>query len=205
MRRIGFAVILTAFAVSLVAEAQPPTKVARVGMLAGASRSAVQWVAFEHRLRELGYVEGQNLILEFVSSEGHPERFPDLAAALVQRNLDVTGKRLEVLKEVVPQLTRVAVLWDIFSAAELPAAQAAAQRVSVKLQSIELRSRPYDYASAFSSAAAGRAEAVLPFTSPVFFLDRAASLRSWIPTVCQSSTTSGNLWSREGLWPTGRA
>src|SRR5262245_28844668 len=208
-----------------------PSRVLETGSgTAGASRSAVQWVAFEHRLRELGYVEGQNLILEFVSSDGHPERFPDLAAALVQRNLDVivvpsaepalkaarqatrtvpivmiaidfdpiaqgyiaglarpggnitglvlqqldvTGKRIEVLKEVVPQLTRVAVLWDTFSADELPAAEAAARRVSVKLQPIELRSRPYDYASAFSSAAAGRAEAVLPLTSPVFFLDRA--------------------------------
>jgi putative tryptophan/tyrosine transport system substrate-binding protein len=230
MHLLGLTVILAAFAIPLVAEAQPPTKVARVGMLAGASRSAVQWVAFEHRLRELGYVEGQNLVLEFLSAEGHVERFPDLAAALVQRNLDVivvpsaqpalraarqatstipivmiaidfdpiaqgyiaglarpggnitglvlqqlevTGKRLEVLKDVVPQLTRVAVLWDAFSADELPAAEAAARRVSVKIQPIELRSRPYDYASAFSSATAGRAEAVLPLTSPVFFLDRA--------------------------------
>ena len=232
MRRIGLAVVLTfgLFWMLLSAAAQPPTKVARVGMLAGASRSAVQWGAFEHRLRELGYVEGQNLVLEFLSAEGHVERFPDLAAALVQRNLDVivvpsaqpalraarqatstipivmiaidfdpiaqgyiaglarpggnitglvlqqlevTGKRLEVLKDVVPQLTRVAVLWDTFSADELPAAEAAARRVSVKIQPIELRSRPYDYASAFGSATAGRAEAVLPLTSPVFFLDRA--------------------------------
>src|SRR5262245_21969163 len=73
----------------LAAEAQPLTKVARVGMLGGNPRSAVQWVAFEHRLRELGYVEGQNLVLEFRSAEGQAERFPALAAALVQRHLDV--------------------------------------------------------------------------------------------------------------------
>src|SRR5262249_44529566 len=79
----------------------------------------------------------------------------------------------EMRREVGPRLTGGAVLWDICSAADRPAAEAAARRVSVKLQPIELRSRPYDYASAFSSAAAGRVEAVLPLTSPVFFLDRA--------------------------------
>ena len=234
MRHSTIGLMLTLALAILVAplatEAQPPTKVARVGMLGINPRSGVHWVAFEHRLRELGYVEGQNLVFEFRSAEGHAERFPDLAAALVQRHLDVlvvpsnqaalraarqatrtvpivmvaidfdpiaqgyiaglarpegnitglvlqqlevTGKRLEFLKDALPQLTRVAVLWDAFSADELPAAEAAARRVSVKLQPIELRSRPYDYASAFSSAAAGRVEAVLPLTSPVFFLDRA--------------------------------
>src|SRR5262245_28831143 len=135
-------------------------------MLGGAPRSSVQWVAFERRLRELGYVEGQNLVLEFRTAEGKAERFPDLAAALVQLNLDVlvvpsaqpalraarqatsavpivmiaidfdpiaqgyiaglarpggnitgvslqqlevTGKRLELLKNALPRLTRVAV------------------------------------------------------------------------------------------------
>ena len=77
------------FCMPLGAAAQQPTKVARVGMLAGNPRSAVQWAAFERRLRERGYVEGQNLVLEFRSAEGQAERFPDLAAALVQRNLDV--------------------------------------------------------------------------------------------------------------------
>jgi ABC-type uncharacterized transport system substrate-binding protein len=233
MRVIGVAVVLALglFWMSLGAAAQSPTKVARVGMLGGAPRSSVQWVAFEQRLRELGYVEGQNLVLEFRTAEGKAERFPDLAAALVQLNLDVlvvpsaqpalraarqatsavpivmiaidfdpiaqgyiaglarpggnitglslqqlevTGKRLELLKNALPRLTRVAVLWDAFSANELPAAQAAARRVGVNLQPIELRQpRPYDYTSAFRAATVGRAEAVLPLTSPVFFLDRA--------------------------------
>jgi putative ABC transport system substrate-binding protein len=222
--------ILTA---PLAVEAQPPTKVARVGMLAGNPRSAVQWVAFEHRLRELGYVEGKNLVLEFRTAEGKAERFRDLAAALVQLNLDVlvvpsaqlalraarqatstvpivmiaidfdpiaqgfiaglarpggnitglflqqlevAGKRLEFLKDALPQLTRVAVLWDAFSADELPAVEAAARRVGVQLQPIELRDPPYDYMSAFSTATARRVEAVLPLTSPVFFLERARLL-----------------------------
>jgi putative ABC transport system substrate-binding protein len=213
----------------LIAEAQPPTKVARVGMLGGNPRSAVQWVAFEQRMRELGYVEGQNLVLEFRSAEGHAERFPDLASALVQRHLDVlvvpsaqaalraarqatgtvpivmiaidfdpitqgyiaglarpggnitglslqqlevAGKRLEFLKDALPQLTRIAVLWDAFSADELPAARTAARGLGVHLQPIELRQPPYDYAGALSTAAAGRAEAVLPLTSPEFFLER---------------------------------
>src|SRR5262245_54163137 len=230
-RLIGLLVtlVLALLMALCAAKAQPPGTVARVGMLGGNPRSAVQWVAFEHRLQELGYVEGQNLVLEFRSAEGHAERFPALAAALVQRHLDVlvvpsaqpalraarqatstvpivmiaidfdpiaqgyiaglarpggnitglvlqqlavTGKRLEFLKDALPQLTRVAVLWDAFSADELPAAEAAARGLGVHLQPIELRQPPYDYPSAFSAAAAGRAEAVLPLTSPVFFRER---------------------------------
>ena len=88
------------------------------------------------------------------------------------QQLELTGKRLEFLKEALPKLTRVAVLWDAFSADQLPAAEAAARGVGVQLQPIELRQPPYDYASALSTAAAGQAEAVLPLMSPVFFRER---------------------------------
>jgi putative tryptophan/tyrosine transport system substrate-binding protein len=218
------------FAVPLGANAQPSGKVARVGMLsAGQPRSASFLQAFEHRLRDLGYVEGQNLIIEFRTGEGQAERYPALAAELVDLHVDVllvsgpeaplraardatrtipivmvaidydpvargyiaglprpggnitglffqqlelTGKRLELLKDVLPQLTRVAVLWDTFSADQLPAAEAAAREFGVHLQPVELRQPPYDYASALRTAVEGRAEAVLPLMSSVFFRER---------------------------------
>ena len=222
------------FAVSFGADAQPSGKVARVGMLsAGLPRSASFFQAFEHRLRELGYVEGQNLSIAFRTGEGKAERYPALVAELIDLHVDVllvmgseaplraardatrtipivmvavsydpmargyiaglprpggnitglffqqlelTGKRLEFLKDVLPQLTRVAVLWDAFSADQLPAAEAAARSLGVHLQPVELRQPPYDYASAFRTVAEGHAEAVLPLMSPVFFREQAPLL-----------------------------
>ena len=65
----------------LAGEAQPPGNVVRVGMLIAAQpRSASFIQAFEHRLRDLGYVEGQNLLIEFRTGEGKAERYPPLAA-----------------------------------------------------------------------------------------------------------------------------
>ena len=211
------------FAVPLGADVQPSGHGARVGMLnTGQPRSASFVQAFEARLRELGYIEGQNLVFEYRTAEGHAERLPDLAAALVQQNLDVlvatgpeaalraarqatstlpivmvaidydpiargyiaglprpggnitglflqqlelTGKRLEILKNALPELRRVAILWDAFSADQLPVAEAAAREVGVQLQPIELRHPPYYYASALSAAASGRVDAVLPLMS----------------------------------------
>ena len=64
----------------LAGEAQPPGNVVRVGMLVAAQpRSASFIQAFEHRLRDLGYVEGQNLLIEFRTGEGKAERYPPLA------------------------------------------------------------------------------------------------------------------------------
>ena len=71
-------------------EAQPPRKVARVGMISGANpRSAPYWVAFDQRPHELGYVEGHNLATAFCNPEGRGERFPECAAALVRFQPDV--------------------------------------------------------------------------------------------------------------------
>ena len=82
-------------AAPLAADAQPSGKVARVGMLSAAQpRSASFMQAFEHRLRDLGYVEGQNLIVEFRTGEGKVERYSALAAELVQRQVDVVNPKL---------------------------------------------------------------------------------------------------------------
>ena len=76
----------------LTADAQPPEKVHRIGVLL--SSGSALWVqplleAFRQGLRDLGYVEGQNLLIEYRSAEGHDERLPALAAELVQLQVEV--------------------------------------------------------------------------------------------------------------------
>jgi putative ABC transport system substrate-binding protein len=148
------------------AEAQQSTRIPRIGYLQiSTSPNPARIEAFRQGLRELGYVEGKNIIIEYRSSEGKPDRLPALAAELVRLKVDVivtsgatvtraakeatltipivmrqdpdpvgngfvvslarpggnitglatfrpetTGKRLELLKEIVPKLFRVAVL-----------------------------------------------------------------------------------------------
>jgi|SRR5712691_11259630 len=76
----------------LTTDAQPSEKVHRIGMLL--SNASAFWAqplveAFRQGLRDLGYVEGQNLVIEYRSAEGHGERLPALAAELVQRQVEV--------------------------------------------------------------------------------------------------------------------
>ena len=164
---LGLAVIAFVFVVvGAVVEAQQPAKIPRIGLLIGSSPSAnaARIEAFRQGLRELGYVEGKNIVIEFRSAEGKFDRLPDLAAELVRLKVDVivtmgpivnrpakeatstipivmgfdhdpvgngfvaslarpggnmtglanlapeiTGKQLELLKEIVPRLSRVAV------------------------------------------------------------------------------------------------
>ena len=223
--------IIVLFALSLLAvprvpAAPPAENVVRVGMLATVfPRTAPWFVAFVHRLEELGYVEGQNLRIEFRNAEGKPERLPALAAELVRlpvdvllaagpefvlqaarnttrtipivmvaidydpialgyiaglprpggnitglflQQLELTGKRLQLLKDAMPQLTRVAVLWDAISADQFRAATEAAGVLGVQVQSLELRDPPaYDIEGALGAAARERADALLALMSPI--------------------------------------
>ena len=160
----GFFLVLAIIATPLSAAAQQAAKIPRIGILGNAPSRL--WEAFEQRLRELGYLPHQSVALEYRWSEAKPQRFPELAADLVGRKVDVivavsepagraakqatstipivvfvgydpvasglvaslarpggnvtglsmfhvelTGKRLELLKEVVPKASRIAVLW----------------------------------------------------------------------------------------------
>jgi putative ABC transport system substrate-binding protein len=86
---ILFVVVLLAIAV--IAEAQQPKKVPRIGILPPVpiSERVHLWEAFRKGLRELGYAEGQNMTLVFPSAEVKPERLHDLAAELVSLKVDV--------------------------------------------------------------------------------------------------------------------
>jgi putative tryptophan/tyrosine transport system substrate-binding protein len=203
-----------------VAHAQQPTKISRIGYLAPASLSALaaRTEAFRQGLRELGYVEGKNVVIEWRSAEGKLDRLPALATELVHLKVDVivttgptatrpareatstipivmaqdidpvatgfvaslarpggnitglsslapqiSGKQLELLKEIVPKLTRVAVLWASSNPANaqmLREMEDAAGTLGIKVQSLDILG-PKDVQVAFRTASKASAEAVL--------------------------------------------
>jgi ABC-type uncharacterized transport system substrate-binding protein len=91
LKRRSFITLLGgAAAWPLAALAQRSSKIARIGYLSTANpRSAPNFAAFEQRLRELGYVDGQNIVIEYRDAEGEVDRLPDLAADLVRLDVDV--------------------------------------------------------------------------------------------------------------------
>jgi ABC-type uncharacterized transport system substrate-binding protein len=221
-------VLLTVWA-PLVAEAQPPDQVYRIGFLSTDPPLALLWEALLDGLRERGYREGQNLVFERRFSEGHAERFPELAAELVRLRVDciivnttpaalaakhatqtipivmlaaldpvgaglvaslarpggnitglsslgpeLGGKRLELLKEVMPGLTRVAVLWNAANpanAAVWQETQAAARALGLRLHSQDVRG-PQDLEGAFARMAQARPEALLVLSDALLGMHR---------------------------------
>jgi len=228
LRNLKSAIVTGAmlFALCSSAEAQQPAKVPRIGYLAGPSLSSMsaRTEAFRQGLRELGYVEGKNIVMEYRYAEGKLDRLPALAAELVRLKLDVivtggptptraakaatstipivmaqhtdpvgsgsvaslarpggnitglstlspeiSGKRLEILKEIVPKLSRVAVFGTSTSASnaqDLREVELAAGALGVKIQLLEIIG-PKDIETAFRAAGKGRADAVLVLSSGV--------------------------------------
>jgi putative tryptophan/tyrosine transport system substrate-binding protein len=92
-------------AAPLGAEGQP-AKVYRIGYLAAANpRSASFFLAFEQRLRELGYVEGQNIVIEYRNAEGRLDRLPGLAAELVRLNVNVIATASDLATQAAKEAT----------------------------------------------------------------------------------------------------
>ena len=93
--RVALAVCVLMGALPLAREAQSAGKLYRVGVLdaVGESSNAANLSAFRQGLRELGYVEGRNLVIEYRSADGRPERFVDLAKELVRLEVDVIVTR----------------------------------------------------------------------------------------------------------------
>jgi len=218
-------------AVLLAAHAQPPAKVPRIGYLSTTSSSPdyTRGEAFREGLRELGYIEGKNLVIEWRFAEGKLDRLPELAAELVRLKIDVivsasppvtgaakdatvtipivmahdpdpvgngfvaslarpggnitglasfapelSGKRLELLKEIIPRLVRVAVLGystEPGYAQVLKEIELAAEAFKVQLQYLDVLD-PKDIETSFRAAAKERADAVLVMNSPVFIAHR---------------------------------
>jgi ABC-type uncharacterized transport system substrate-binding protein len=206
--------------------AQQPMKIPRIGFQFDSPLSALaaRVEGFRQGLRELGYVEGKNIIIEWRSAEGKPERRNEIAADWARLKVDIivtggptttsaakeatstipivmafdndpvgngfvaslarpggnitglstlapeiSGKQLELLKEIVPRLSRVAVLGSSTTpgnAQSLKETELAAGALAVQLQYLDVRD-PKDIESAFRAASKGRADSVLVLTSPV--------------------------------------
>ena len=228
------------------ARAQAPVKVRRIGLLSPLSPSdtALWHQAFRLGLRDLGWVEGKNISIEYRYAEGRSDRLPDLAADLVRLKVEVivvpaataalaaqkatkaipivvaaagdpvatglveslarpggnitglsqmgpelVGKRLELLTEMVPKLSRVAVLWNPQGAASTlywKELQPPARQLGVQLHSLEVRSLN-DFDQAFEDATRVRAGALFITGHPVFTtnLKRIAGLaaKSRLPSI----------------------
>jgi ABC-type uncharacterized transport system substrate-binding protein len=235
MRLIGLAVVLAVsiLVAPLAAVGQRPGKMSRIGVLAAGipATYTARFEAFRQGLRELGYVEGQTIAIEYRYAEGKFERLPDLAAELVRLNVDVilafsasetgaakrattsipivfgahgdpvgtghvaslakpggnttgmtsitselSGKRLELLKEAFPRIARVAVLWNAANQAKTldwRETQGAAQALSLTLQSREVRG-PGDFTGAFAAMTTQRPDAFLTLDDPLTLNSRTA-------------------------------
>jgi ABC-type uncharacterized transport system substrate-binding protein len=94
-RRFLLTLVTGVFTTPLAARAQHAGKVYRIGVLevVGAASNAANLSAFQQGLRELGYVEGRNLVIEYRSADGRPERLADLAIELVALKVDVIVTR----------------------------------------------------------------------------------------------------------------
>jgi putative ABC transport system substrate-binding protein len=233
------------FALCAVAEAQQAKKVARIGYLSLGSGFRANDEAFRQGLREIGYTEGQNIVVEWRFVGGKSERYQDLAAELVRLKVDaivtasgddpitaamnatktipiiiltgsdpvargfvaslthpggnvtgvsymlheLNGKRLELLKEVVPKLLRVAVLGDPDHQnynVQMKELEAAAQALGLQLQPVQVRAAG-DLENAFSVMARDRAGALLVLSNPAigFFLGKVVEFaaRSRLPGI----------------------
>ncbi|MEP6943979.1 MAG: ABC transporter substrate-binding protein [Betaproteobacteria bacterium] len=246
-------------AVPLMARAQQAGKVYRIGYLSAPSRESVEQAlqGFKRALRELGLVEGQNLIIEYRWADGKIERLPELAVELVRLNLDliiapagsaalaaknatssipivmmfpadpvelglvaslrrpggnitgttsapgpeIFGKQLQILKEAVPHVARVAILTnpaDPTSAIQLREVVAASRSLGIRLQQVAAQG-PEEFDSAFAAMARERAEALLVSRGTTFLVNRARiaelAVKGRLPTMTsfRESVEAGGL------------
>jgi hypothetical protein len=141
-------------------------KVHRIGYLASRSAAAAtRFVeAFRQGLRELGWVEGQNIVVEYRFADGNFDRLPNLAADLVR----------ELLKEAVPKIQRVAILSNpanpIHDLARSDVKNAA-RLLGLQLQLLEVRG-PEGFDGSFAAVTSERAEALFVVADSTFFIHR---------------------------------
>ena len=253
-----FLAVLIVFALSIPAEAQQPAKIPRIGYVSGtgdSSNPGPYVAALRQGLRDLGYIDGKNIVIEYRGAEGKLERIPGIVAELVQLKVDVlvvlipqairaakqatktipivmvtqedpvaaglidslarpggnitglatlqrdlSGKRLELLAEVVPGISRVGVLWNpnipsmIIGFKEY---EAAARGLKIRLQSLEVRGSSPDLEGAFQAAAKARANAVITITNTPLFRNSKRitdlAIKNRLPSVYE-----GSAWVEAG-------
>lgn len=242
-------------ALGVPVDAQQPKKISRVGYLAAVSAAAdaPRLEAFRQGLRDLGYIEGQNMIIEYRHEGGGFERLPELAAELVGQKPDVlvavttnaaqaakkatttipivfmgvtdpvtaglveslarpggnatgitnmaailTGKRLELLKETLPTVSRVAVLWDPQSPGSVPQwqeSQLSARELGLQLYSMEV-SRVDNYEAAFKEAVEARNTALWVTLNPLANSNQTKiadlAINHGLPSICARADYSEN-------------
>ncbi len=227
MRRLAIVLLIAILAAPLAAEAQPAGKVYRVGVLSYLPPDALQdhLATFREALRQHGYVEGRNVVLEVRTSSGRFDTLPELAAELARLNVDVimaiaplsiraarqatgtipivmalgdpatfdslarpggnvtgvtalaaelAGKQVELLKEALPRVSRVAVLRNPeqpVHVAKLKQAEAVARALAVRLIVVDARG-PEDFEAAFGTIARERAEGLIVFADGGFLTHR---------------------------------
>jgi putative tryptophan/tyrosine transport system substrate-binding protein len=232
MTIIGIALSAMLFALCCPASAQQAMKIPRIGFLSGASpfTNVPRHEVFREGLRELGYIEGKNIVIEYRYAEGKLDQLRALATELVGLKVDIiltagpgptraakaatsaipivmaqdndpvadgfiaslarpggnitglstfapelSGKRLEILREVVPKLAAVGILGNSTFPGYAPMMremEVAAKAFKVRLQYLDVRRRE-DIETAFQAASEGRADAVLTLTSAVLSTHRA--------------------------------
>jgi putative ABC transport system substrate-binding protein len=246
--------------------AQQPKKVPRIGLLSiGANpQNPVRWLPFLNEMKELGYVDGQNIIIERRFAAGKSERLPELVADLVRLkvdlvvatgplenlaakketpttaivmmlvpdptaagliaslahpggnvtglssvNVELSGKRVELLKEAVPNLTRLAILTHpAFSTGVyelmLRETETSARSLGLQRRAVEVRDRS-ELLKVFLDLGRRGLVGFVVYGNPVFY---SLGSRSWNLRQrgdCQPSTISQILWSPEDSCPMERA
>ena len=265
-KAIGVLLVGLAFASVHLADAQQP-KIPRIGYLAGSgdpNNPGPEVVAFRQGLRDLGYIKGKNILVEYRYryAEGKQDRIASFVAELVQLKVDVlisplgpaiiaakqatktipivmvyaqdpvatglidslahpggnitgvttltrdlSGKRLELLKEAVPKISRVGILWSTTNLAELgdPSSfqsyEVAASTLKMPLQSLRVREPNPDFEGAFQAAAKGRVRALITVRTTLLIGYRKQiadlAIKNRLPSMCEGSNfvEAGGLMS----------
>ena len=209
--------------------AQPTANVLHIAAVLMTPPTASYWIAFNQRLRELGYREGENLLVESLNGREQPDRlveklrekirkgvnvvvamgpevtlkwaiaatstlpivmvafdYDPLAQGYIRtlarpggnitglfvQQIELAGKRLELIREAFPRTQAAAVLWDKLSFHQWEAVEKAAKTLGIRVIGIELHEQPYDYERALADASMEATGLLVAMASPIFFIDR---------------------------------
>ena len=248
LKWVGFLAVLLVGCVGMAEAQQPAGKIPRIAYVMFRSGPMEFDEAFRQGLRELGYVEGQNITVEYRWGEGKEERLPDLMAEVIRLKPDIivtagtpgvqaaknatktipivmanspdavrdglvaslarpggnitglsifvpelTGKRLELLKETVSKLSRVGTIWNTANPGNvllLKDTEVAARELGLELQSVGVRS-PDDLEGAFATMARSKAKALNVLSDGFMVTNRMVitglALKSRLPSIYPSS------------------